>query len=155
MNSCIPLPRCLFRPGFEYLFHLTTCRQTAQAEVNHPQWAKAIEIIHPKARDLSGKVRYWHVAYTLVVVSLCVSPTDYFLRNWAACFEAGLNKMKVTSLFHLVLRLAEHVALGKSCPHSRYEWNDASHLDVYVPLPRIVVKFDVEDGIAAQKLFPP
>ncbi|KAH9992268.1 cell morphogenesis N-terminal-domain-containing protein, partial [Russula vinacea] len=68
--------------------------KTAQAEVNHPQWAKAIEIIHPKARDLSGKVRYWHVAYALVVVSLCVSPTDYFLRNWAACFEAGLNKMK-------------------------------------------------------------
>ncbi|KAI0305309.1 cell morphogenesis N-terminal-domain-containing protein [Multifurca ochricompacta] len=68
--------------------------KTAQAEVNHPQWAKAIEIIHPKARDLSGKLRYWHVAYALVVVSLCVSPIDYFLRNWAACFEAGLNKLK-------------------------------------------------------------
>ncbi|KAH8993639.1 cell morphogenesis N-terminal-domain-containing protein [Lactarius hatsudake] len=68
--------------------------KTAQAEVNHPQWAKAVEIIHPKARDLSGKLRYWHVAYALVVVSLCVSPTDYFLRNWSACFEAGLNKLK-------------------------------------------------------------
>ncbi|KAI9459195.1 cell morphogenesis N-terminal-domain-containing protein [Lactarius psammicola] len=68
--------------------------KTAQAEVNHPQWAKAVEIIHPKARDLSGKPRYWHVAYALVVVSLCVSPTDYFLRNWSACFEAGLNKLK-------------------------------------------------------------
>lgn len=95
------------------------------------------------------------MAYALVVVSLCVSPTDYFLRNWAACFEAGLSKMKVTLLFHLVLCLTEHVALGKNCPHSRYEWNDASHMDIHVPVPRIIVKFYVEDGIATQKLFPP
>ncbi|KAI9447301.1 cell morphogenesis N-terminal-domain-containing protein [Russula earlei] len=79
----------------ETLIHLLhPVAKTAQAEVNHPQWAKAIEIIHPKAKDLSGKVRYWHVAYPLVVVSLCVAPTDYFLRNWMACFEAGLNKLK-------------------------------------------------------------
>ncbi|KAI0264751.1 cell morphogenesis N-terminal-domain-containing protein [Gloeopeniophorella convolvens] len=79
----------------ETLIHLLhPVAKTAQAEVNHPQWAKAIEIIHPKARDLSGKLRYWHVAYALVVVSLCVSPTEYFLRNWATCFEAGLNKLK-------------------------------------------------------------
>jgi hypothetical protein len=44
--------------------------------------------------------------------------------------------------------------LGKNCAHFRDEWNDASHLDVHVPLSRIVVNFDVEDGIAAQKLFP-
>ena len=113
MNSCIPLPRSLSRPSFDFLFHLTADRQTAQAEVNHPQWAKAIEIIHPKARDLSGKVRYWHVAYALVVISLCVSPTDYFLRNWGACFEAGLNKMKVTLLVRLVPCLTEYVTFRK------------------------------------------
>lgn len=95
------------------------------------------------------------MAYALVVVSLCVSPTEYFLRNWVACFEAGLNKMKVDILLHLVLCVTEYVALGKGCPYSRYEWNDAPHLDVHVPLPRIAVKFDVEDGIATQKLFPP
>jgi hypothetical protein len=48
-----------------------------------------------------------------VVISLCVSPTDYFLRNWGACFEAGLNKMKVTPLLHLVLYRTEHVAFRK------------------------------------------
>ncbi|KAI0065268.1 hypothetical protein BV25DRAFT_1927987 [Artomyces pyxidatus] len=79
----------------ETLVHLLhPIAKTAQAEVNHPQWAKAIEIIHPKARDLAGKPRYWHVAYALVVVSLCVAPNDYFLRNWTACFETGLNKLK-------------------------------------------------------------
>ncbi|KAI5120892.1 hypothetical protein M0805_002992 [Coniferiporia weirii] len=68
--------------------------KTAQAEVNHPMWAKAIEVIYPKARDMMNKPRYWQVAYPLVVTSLCVAPQEYFLKNWIACFEAGLSKLK-------------------------------------------------------------
>ena len=41
------------------------------------------------------KPRYWHVAYPLAVTALCVAPNEYFLRNWSACFEAGLGKLKV------------------------------------------------------------
>ncbi|KAG0694575.1 cell morphogenesis C-terminal-domain-containing protein [Suillus ampliporus] len=41
-----------------------------------------------------SKPRYWHVAYPLAVTSLCVAPHQYFLRNWTACFEYGLSKMK-------------------------------------------------------------
>ncbi|THH13619.1 hypothetical protein EW146_g6621 [Bondarzewia mesenterica] len=79
----------------ETLLHLLhPIAKTAQAEVNHPQWAKAIEIIHPKARDMANKPRYWHVAYPLVIVSLCVAPNEYFLRNWQTRFEASLNKLK-------------------------------------------------------------
>ena len=94
------------------------------------------------------------MAYPLVVVSLCVAPTDYFLRNWGACFEAGLNKLKVM-LFTFALCFTKPPTLGKSLPHSRYEWNDASHLDLPVPLPGVPVIFDIEDGIATQKLLPP
>ncbi|KDQ60331.1 hypothetical protein JAAARDRAFT_191723 [Jaapia argillacea MUCL 33604] len=68
--------------------------KTAQAEVNHPDWAKAIEIIHPRARDMMTKPRYWQVAYPLAVTSLCVAPHEYFLRNWTTCFENGLGKLK-------------------------------------------------------------
>ncbi|TCD68750.1 Cell morphoproteinsis protein PAG1 [Steccherinum ochraceum] len=68
--------------------------KTAQAEVNHPDWAKAIELIYPKARDMMSKPRYWQVAYPLVVSSLCVAPQDYFAKNWQPCFEVGINKMK-------------------------------------------------------------
>ncbi|KAI0754921.1 cell morphogenesis N-terminal-domain-containing protein [Daedaleopsis nitida] len=68
--------------------------KTAQAEVNHPDWAKAIEVIYPKARDMMMKPRYWHVAYPLAVTALCVAPHEYFLRNWSACYEAGLGKIK-------------------------------------------------------------
>ncbi|KAG0700602.1 cell morphogenesis N-terminal-domain-containing protein [Suillus ampliporus] len=69
--------------------------KTAQAEVNHPQWEKAIERIYPRAKEMMSKPRYWHVAYPLAVTSLCVAPHQYFLRNWTACFEYGLSKMKV------------------------------------------------------------
>ena len=72
--------------------------QTAQAEVNHPDWGKAIELIHPKARDMMSKPRYWQVAYPLVVTSLCVAPHEYFLRHWQSCFESGVSKMKVCCL---------------------------------------------------------
>ncbi|KAG1732965.1 cell morphogenesis N-terminal-domain-containing protein [Suillus lakei] len=68
--------------------------KTAQAEVNHPQWEKAIERIYPRAKEMMSKPRYWHIAYPLVVTSLCVAPHQYFLRNWTACFEYGLSKMK-------------------------------------------------------------
>jgi hypothetical protein len=78
--------------------------KTAQAEVNYPQWAKAIEMIHPKARELASKPRYWHVAYSLVVVTLCVAPSEYFLRNWMLCFEAGLSKLKVSACARKLLK---------------------------------------------------
>lgn len=71
--------------------------QTAQAEVNHPQWAKAMEIIYPKAKDMATKPRYWQVAFPLAIVSLCVAPRDYFQRNWQACLESSLSKLKAGS----------------------------------------------------------
>ena len=73
--------------------------KTAQAEVNHPQWAKAIEMIYPRAKDMMSKPRYWHVAYPLAITSLCVAPHQFFLRHWTALFEAGLSKLKVCGLF--------------------------------------------------------
>ncbi|EKM56941.1 uncharacterized protein PHACADRAFT_172641 [Phanerochaete carnosa HHB-10118-sp] len=71
--------------------------KTAQAEVNHPQWAKAIEIIYPKARDMANKPRYWDVAYPLAVISLCVAPREYFLRHWQGFVDASLNKLKASA----------------------------------------------------------
>ncbi|KIK31911.1 hypothetical protein CY34DRAFT_102520, partial [Suillus luteus UH-Slu-Lm8-n1] len=65
------------------------------AEVNHPQWEKAIERIYPRVQEMMSKPRYWHIAYPLAVTSLCVAPHQYFLRNWAAGFEYGLSQMKV------------------------------------------------------------
>ncbi|KAF9235809.1 cell morphogenesis N-terminal-domain-containing protein [Melanogaster broomeanus] len=68
--------------------------KTAQAEVNHPQWERAIEKIYPRAKEMMSKPRYWHVAYPLAVTALCVAPHHYFLKNWIACFEYGISKLK-------------------------------------------------------------
>ncbi|KAF7294754.1 hypothetical protein MIND_01012800 [Mycena indigotica] len=68
--------------------------KTAQAETNNPQWAKAIELIYPKAREMVAKPRYWNIAFPLVITSLCVAPQAYFLKNWIPCFEMALSKVK-------------------------------------------------------------
>ncbi|KAF4581676.1 Cell morphoproteinsis protein PAG1 [Pleurotus pulmonarius] len=79
----------------ETLLHLIhPIGKTAQAETNNPQWAKAIEIIYPKAKEMVSKPRYWHAAYPLLVTSLCVAPQAFFLKNWLPCFESGLSKLK-------------------------------------------------------------
>ncbi|PBK70905.1 hypothetical protein ARMSODRAFT_1033874 [Armillaria solidipes] len=72
--------------------------KTAQAETNNPMWAKAIEIIYPKAREMMSKPRYWNVAFPLVITSLCVAPESYFRKHWVSCFELSLSKLKEKSL---------------------------------------------------------
>ncbi|CCO32552.1 Protein furry homolog-like AltName: Full=ALL1-fused gene from chromosome 4p12 protein [Rhizoctonia solani AG-1 IB] len=68
--------------------------KTAQAEVNHPGWAKAIDLIYPKAREMISKPRYFAVAYPLVISALCVAPQDFFAKNWMSCIDLSIVKMK-------------------------------------------------------------
>ncbi|CAE6530930.1 unnamed protein product [Rhizoctonia solani] len=68
--------------------------KTAQAEVNVPRWANAIDLIYPKAREMLAKIRYFGVAYPLVISALCVAPQDFFARNWMSCIELSVAKMK-------------------------------------------------------------
>ncbi|KAF8067774.1 cell morphogenesis N-terminal-domain-containing protein [Lyophyllum atratum] len=77
--------------------------KTAQAETNNPQWAKAIEIIYPKAREMMSKPRYWPVAFPLAITSMCVAPQSYFLKNWVACFEAACSKLKEKPLRMVIM----------------------------------------------------
>ncbi|KAG8901572.1 Cell morphogenesis protein PAG1 [Tulasnella sp. 408] len=67
--------------------------ETAEHEVNHPLWAKAIELMYPKANTMT-KPRYWSVSYPLSVTLLCVAPHDYFIRNWTSCIETSVGKLK-------------------------------------------------------------
>ncbi|KAF8962300.1 cell morphogenesis N-terminal-domain-containing protein [Flammula alnicola] len=70
--------------------------KTAQAETNNPQWGKAIEIIYPRAREMSK--RYWQVAFPLAITALCVAPQAYFLKHWQPFFENSISKLKTISL---------------------------------------------------------
>lgn len=64
-------------------------------------WAKAIELMYPKANAMA-KPRYWSVSYPLAVTLLCVAPHDYFLRNWISCVEASIGKLKVSGAYILI-----------------------------------------------------
>ncbi|KAF8308181.1 hypothetical protein DL93DRAFT_2083290 [Clavulina sp. PMI_390] len=66
----------------------------AQEELDEPQWAQAIEIIHAKAVGMLSKPRYAMVAYQLAVTSLCVSSQDYFAKHWMALCDLSLIKLK-------------------------------------------------------------
>ncbi|GJJ10469.1 hypothetical protein Clacol_004695 [Clathrus columnatus] len=90
-----------FAETLTYLLH--SVGKTAQHEVNHPEWARAIESIYPKAHDMMSKARYWHTAYPLVITSLCVAPHEFFLKNWLACFESGVGKLKEKTLRPYIL----------------------------------------------------
>jgi hypothetical protein len=83
--------------------------QTAQAEINNPMWAKAIEVIYPKAREMATKPRYWNVAFPLAITSLCVAPENYFRKHWISCFDSLVPRLKVWDIhlpkFILVLTM--------------------------------------------------
>jgi hypothetical protein len=132
----------LLLPQTQSNHHRST--KTAQAEVNHPQWAKAIETIYPKAKDMMSKPRYWHVAYPLTITSLCVAPQQFFLRNWTTCFEAGLQKLKVYPSLSISPLIIDCHASGKGVPGTSYEWHDAATLDLFVSMPGTSVYYDIQ-----------
>jgi hypothetical protein len=70
-------------------------RKTVQAETNHPEWAKAIEVIYPKAKEMMSKPRYWQAAFPLAVTCLCMAPQALFLKHWLAFSESAISKLKV------------------------------------------------------------
>ncbi|CCA66737.1 hypothetical protein PIIN_00418 [Serendipita indica DSM 11827] len=79
----------------ESLVHLLhPISKTAQDELNHPDWAQAVTTIYRKAKEMLPKPRYWHVAFPLVVTTLCVAPHEFFLQNWMNCVEGCLAKLK-------------------------------------------------------------
>lgn len=67
----------------------------AQEELDEPQWAQAVEVIHAKAMTMMTKPRYFSIAYPLAITSVCVSAQDYFVRNWTALCDLSLSKLKV------------------------------------------------------------
>ncbi|CAG8647227.1 35844_t:CDS:10 [Gigaspora margarita] len=63
----------------------------AVAEVNFPAWVKAVEILFPKAWQMTLKQRHWSVAYPLATALLCVSQREYFLSHWNSCLYACIK----------------------------------------------------------------
>lgn len=116
--------------------------------MNHPLWAKAIELMYPKANTMS-KPRYWSVSYPLSVTLLCVAPHDYFIRNWTSCIETSVGKLKVSrdDDFPVALHpLNNRPYVGQNSSAGRTEWNLAYCVDISLPLPGAGVKHHDQIG---------
>src|ERR1700733_9225882 len=100
------------------------------------------------------KPRYWHVAYPLLITSLCVAPHQVFLKNWTLAFEAGLSKLKVGFFpANVTISLIRH-GLGQTISDTCYERNDAINLDLSISVSGIDIRCHLETRAIAQALLP-
>lgn len=127
-------------------------------EVNHPMWAKAIELMYPKANQMS-KPRYWNISYPCAVTMLCVAPHDYFLRNWIPFVEMSTTKLKVIRLPTCFFRFADtliagSVTSGKVSSPSGSQRHSAYRLDIPLPVSRTCIIHDDEARYSPKALLP-
>lgn len=130
--------------------------QTAQAEVNHPGWAKAIDIIYPKAREMLAKPRYFGVAYPLAISALCVAPQDFFAKNWMACIDLSVAKMKVACFTYCrdyCLDFGSPLA-GEAYACDVSKRDPTHHMDLLVPMSRGELYCNIKAGDCPQAPVP-
>lgn len=78
--------------------------EVAVAEVNFPSWAKAVDLMFPRALKMTLKPRHVLAGYPLVTTLLCVSRKEFFAANWTAIMDScyqKFNKDKYTRLLAL------------------------------------------------------
>ncbi|RCH88198.1 Cell morphoproteinsis protein PAG1, partial [Rhizopus stolonifer] len=66
--------------------------EVAVAEVNFPSWAKAVDLMYPRALKMTLKPRHVLAGYPLVTTLLCVSRKEFFLTNWMSILESCFQK---------------------------------------------------------------
>ncbi|GAA5801816.1 hypothetical protein HPULCUR_007270 [Helicostylum pulchrum] len=64
----------------------------AVAEVNFPSWAKAVDLMYPRAIKMTLKPRHILAGYPLVTTLLCVSRKDFFAANWTSVMDSCYQK---------------------------------------------------------------
>ncbi|KAI8331443.1 cell morphogenesis protein N-terminal, partial [Choanephora cucurbitarum] len=62
------------------------------AEVNFPSWAKAVDLMYPRALKMTLKPRHILAGYPLVTTLLCVSRKEFFTANWTSVLESCFQK---------------------------------------------------------------
>lgn len=66
--------------------------EVAVAEVNFPSWAKAVDLMYPRALKMTLKPRHILAGYPLVTTLLCVSRKEFFAANWSSVLESCYQK---------------------------------------------------------------
>ncbi|KAI9620796.1 hypothetical protein H4Q26_013466 [Puccinia striiformis f. sp. tritici PST-130] len=71
--------------------------QSATAEVNHPVWGKAINLILNKSHTMSDKLsksRYWNSTVPLMCAAVGAAPQEVLLPKWNETIEWCTTKLK-------------------------------------------------------------
>ncbi|WAQ90761.1 hypothetical protein PtA15_13A160 [Puccinia triticina] len=74
--------------------------QSATAEVNHPVWGKAINLILSKSHSMSdkpSKSRYWNSTVPLMCAAVGAAPQELLLPKWTETVEWCTTKLKEKS----------------------------------------------------------
>ncbi|WAR55158.1 hypothetical protein PtB15_4B778 [Puccinia triticina] len=74
--------------------------QSAAAEVNHPVWGKAINLILSKSHSMSdkpSKSRYWNSTVPLMCAAVGAAPEGLLLPKWTETVEWCTTKLKEKS----------------------------------------------------------
>ncbi|PLW54499.1 hypothetical protein PCANC_05604 [Puccinia coronata f. sp. avenae] len=74
--------------------------QTATAEVNHPVWGKAINLILNKSHSISdkpSKSRYWNSTVPLMCAAVGAAPQEALLPKWTDTVDWCIAKLKEKS----------------------------------------------------------
>jgi hypothetical protein len=72
--------------------------EVAVAEVNFPSWAKAVDLMYPRAIKMTLKPRHSLAGYPLVTTLLCVSRKEFFTANWFSVIENCYQKFNKVSI---------------------------------------------------------
>ncbi|KAL6948682.1 hypothetical protein ACO0QE_001155 [Hanseniaspora vineae] len=68
------------------------------AEVNHPVWVQAMNLILSTCAKFVNDSRYWSSFFKLTVSVLCVSPQELFGCKWMSLIERNSVKLKSKSI---------------------------------------------------------
>ncbi|OAV90383.1 hypothetical protein PTTG_12729 [Puccinia triticina 1-1 BBBD Race 1] len=106
--------------------------QLAAAEVNHPVWGKAINLILSKSHSMSdkpSKSRYWNSTFPLMCAAVGAAPQELLLPKWTKNVEwctTKLNKKStqaamVLGIVQLTWSYLHRVCEGASALNKRLE----------------------------------
>ncbi|CAN6632790.1 cell morphogenesis protein PAG1 [Trichomonascus vanleenenianus] len=66
----------------------------ATAELNHPTWVQATELLFSKSMELISRPKLWIQCFPFCATVLSVAPQELFANNWLQIFENNAPKLK-------------------------------------------------------------
>ncbi|KAG1472307.1 hypothetical protein G6F56_001617 [Rhizopus delemar] len=120
--------------------------EVADAEVNFPSWAKAIDLMYPRALKMTLKPRDTYAGYPLITTLLCVSRKDFFAANWLPVLESCYQKLNKQDKYTRLLVLGYTVIKTLFPPFRRAVYPSDTPLDHLILITYFSLMRDIDSG---------